>query len=611
MAPHGFDNHALHLVNRACSPASKLSLHPSCAVFPENLSCKAPPPLSVALYPGDESTPASPSVPPDLYDYFQWSAQDTPPSDLSSTAPVGAAGDDHVGNPTSTSLGAWYSFSKGFHTPFGMKQFSDQRSQPQRRPRLRRHGDISHDHHNSSCPYPCSHCTTCHVTRSVSPCVSPPHSPDSNHSTPTSPPFSEPEDACDHDVWDRPIAPCFVESLRPPPPPLPEHSHPNTGEITAEQVANGVDVQGIPWDTMPFSRADYRATRLTDQARNRESLDFHDGPSYHLKDPRRGARYYDFFSSARSVKCSIVHFQLRNLAWATSNHDVYVMYDGSVFHWDAAMKRKSKVMDLNGSETFSSGLGNIQISTMIAKDDLVIAGGFYGEMVAKNMTSGAIIHNKRITNDDNAITNAIDIFDRSILTSNNDCYVRCFDIETFQRKSAFSFGSPVNHATRQPDGKLVVVAGDDNVVQVIDGESGQRVSQLHGHSHFSFATGWHPNGRLFATGSQDKTCRVWDARNMSQYISVLGAHMGAVRSLRFTSCGRFMAMAEPRDFVHIYDVNRGLFDTCQEIDLFGEIAGIALSPCAEGLFVAVSDRLYSCLLEYERKSSSSLSDFVF
>ncbi|CAN8073196.1 unnamed protein product [Agarophyton chilense] len=157
---------------------------------------------------------------------------------------------------------------------------------------------------------------------------------------------------------------------------------------------------------------------------------------------------------------------------------------------------------------------------------------------------------------------------------------------------------------------MVAVAGDDKPVQVIDGDSGERITQLHGHEDFSFATAWHPSGRLLATGSQDQTCRVWDVRYMSQSLSVLGARLGAVRSLRFSSCGQFMFMAEARDYVHIFDVNRGEFDTCQEIDLFGEIAGIALTPCSEGLFIAVSDRTYSSLLEYERRNTSLVNDLV-
>lgn len=34
--------------------------------------------------------------------------------------------------------------------------------------------------------------------------------------------------------------------------------------------------------------------------------------------------------------------------------------------------------------------------------------------------------------------------------------------------------------------------------------------------------------------------------------------MGAIRSLRFSSDGRFLAAAEPADFVHVYDVGAAL-----------------------------------------------------
>lgn len=592
----------------------KPSVQPSYAVFPDSLPTLAAPPLIITTEPGEDSPPATPTHTPDTYDYFDWTAQQTPPNDISTPAPVGAIADDRPPNLSSLPLGAWYSFARGLNTPVGTSLFPDEQTIPTRRPRLRRQAHHYHQHRNTTCTYPCAYCSRCHSSRSSasSSQVAGAYS----ASSPSNQSASDSDDACDHDAWDCEITPCFVESLRRrPPPSLPNPSSMHTtglDEVSVEQVANGADVQGIPWDTLPYSRTDYRAMRAADHTRNRDVMEFTEGLKYLLKDPRRGAQFYDFFTNSRAVKCSIVHFQLRNLAWATSMNDVYVMHDASIVHWDAACKRRTQVMDLSGSDpSMVSGLGVVQISTMIANDDLIIAGGFYGEVVAMNLHNGTIIHNKRITYDDNAITNAIDIFDNTIMASNNDCFVRCFDMHTFQPKSSFSFGKPVNHATRQPGGKMVAVAGDDHPILVIDGDSGERISQLRGHGHYSFATAWHPNGRMFATGSQDHTCRVWDVRNMSQSLTVLGAHMGAVRSLRFSSCGRFMVMAEPRDYVHIFDINGGEFDTCQEIDLFGEIAGIALTPNAEGLYVAVSDRMYSSLIEYERRSTSKLCDSIF
>jgi len=57
----------------------------------------------------------------------------------------------------------------------------------------------------------------------------------------------------------------------------------------------------------------------------------------------------------------------------------------------------------------------------------------------------------------------------------------------------------------------------------------------------------------------------------------LKGYIGAVPSLRFSSNGSFLAMAELVDFIHVFDAKRN-YDQCQEIDLFGEIVGISFSP---------------------------------
>lgn len=82
-----------------------------------------------------------------------------------------------------------------------------------------------------------------------------------------------------------------------------------------------------------------------------------------------------------------------------------------------------------------------------------------------------------------------------------------------------------------------------------------------------------------------------------------------IRSLRFSDDGRFLAMAEPADFVHIYDAASG-YAKCQEIDLFGEIAGCAFSPDAGTFFVSISDATYSSLLQFERSGCRSPAEWL-
>lgn len=126
------------------------------------------------------------------------------------------------------------------------------------------------------------------------------------------------------------------------------------------------------------------------------------------------------------------------------------------------------------------------------------------------------------------------------------------------------------------------------------------IGDLKGHSDYSFASAWHPDGHILATGNQDETCRLWDVRNLSECFAVLKGRMGAIRGIKFSTDGRFMAMAEAADFVHIYDT-RADYGHAQEIDLFGEIAGITFSPDTEALLVSIADRTYGSLLELRRR----------
>ena len=145
----------------------------------------------------------------------------------------------------------------------------------------------------------------------------------------------------------------------------------------------------------------------------------------------------------------------------------------------------------------------------------------------------------------------------------------------------------------------MAVAGDAPGVFLVDVQSGRAPIELQGHLDYTFALAWHPAGNLLASGNQDCTTRLWDVRRPGASLAVLPASMGSVRSCRFSPDGACLAFSEPADFVHVYDVAGGLC-THQEIDFFGEIAGIAFTPGAEALYVAIPDREYMSALCYAR-----------
>ncbi|KAF8072788.1 SPBC2A9.03 [Scenedesmus sp. PABB004] len=92
---------------------------------------------------------------------------------------------------------------------------------------------------------------------------------------------------------------------------------------------------------------------------------------------------YAFVRNWRRVASSIVHFQLRNLCWAGSAHDVYVVHDNRVRAFNTATRALGDVLDLRGPPKGPRlpGLGRVQVSSMCVAGELLAAGGFTGELV--------------------------------------------------------------------------------------------------------------------------------------------------------------------------------------------------------------------------------------
>ncbi|GFQ00294.1 uncharacterized WD repeat-containing protein c2a9.03 [Phtheirospermum japonicum] len=395
-----------------------------------------------------------------------------------------------------------------------------------------------------------------------------------------------------------------------------------TEDTTAAQTREGKDIQGISWERLSTTRNKYRETRLA-QYRNYENVPQSGQASEkECKTTDKRGSYYEFRRNSRSVKSTILHFQLRNLVWATSKHDVYLMSHYSLMHWSSLKCTKSEVLNLSGHiapsekhpRSLLEGFTQIQVSTLAVKDKLLVAGGFHGELICKYLDRPGISYCTRTTYDDNAITNAVEIYTSSsgavhFIASNNDCGVRDFDTDNFQMSNHLNFCWPVNHTAVSPDGNLVVVVGDDPDGMLLDFRTGKAIATLRGHSDYSFASAWHPSGTSFATGNQDRTCRIWDTRNLSKSVTALKGELGAVRSIRYTSDGRFMGMAESADFVHIFNVESG-YDEEQEIDFFGEISGISFSPDTESLYVGIWDRTYSSFIEFGRRREYSYLDAI-
>ncbi|KAM5582830.1 hypothetical protein ABKV19_002979 [Rosa sericea] len=261
-------------------------------------------------------------------------------------------------------------------------------------------------------------------------------------------------------------------------------------DTTDVQASREEDFQGIPWDRLSIPREKYRQTRLEGYKNYENIPNSGEGSGKDCSITEKGSLYYEFQCNTRSVKPTIHHFQLRNLVWATSKHDVYLMSNFSVIHWSSLSCTTSEILNVSGHVAPSEkhpgslleGFTQTKVSSLAVKDKLLVAGGFKGELICKHLGQPGVSFCSRTT-DDNAVKNAVEIYDNPsgaahFTASSNDCGVRDFDMETFQLSKHFRFPWPANHTSLSPDGKLLVVVGDNPDGMLVDAQNGKVVFTL-------------------------------------------------------------------------------------------------------------------------------------
>ncbi|KAG2193712.1 hypothetical protein INT47_013180 [Mucor saturninus] len=354
--------------------------------------------------------------------------------------------------------------------------------------------------------------------------------------------------------------------------------------ITEEMCIRGIDMQGIDW---------FKETSTRDQYRSQSCKSGDDDftienkiKAQETKQVTPNEEYYTFKSSKLNEPCSIGHFQLRNLLWAANKNNIYYVWGDTVRQWSPQRRQSSQVIDLATANR--PGSVSLKITSMACAHGVLFAGGFKGECVWKVVQDHCTINT---TNESRSmgITNYTDIVkDRKGATlgivSNNDASIKCINLETAQIEQKLTLPFAANCSSLSPDGRMLCLVGDSTDTLVVDADSGQSILSINEHHDYSFACCWHPDGRTFATGNQDKTTRIYDIRNTSKSVHVLGSNIGAIRSLHYSHDGHYLAAAEPIDFVHIYETEH--YESSQVIDMFGDIAGVSFTPEDQSLYIA-------------------------
>jgi WD40 repeat protein len=107
-----------------------------------------------------------------------------------------------------------------------------------------------------------------------------------------------------------------------------------------------------------------------------------------------------------------------------------------------------------------------------------------------------------------------------------------------------------------PDGRLLASGSDDKTIKLWEVATGSLVRTLSGHTSIVFSVAFSPDGRLLASGSADWTVKLWEVASGS-LVRTLSGHPGSVNSVAFSPDGRLLASGSSGTTIKLWEVATG------------------------------------------------------
>jgi WD40 repeat protein len=110
-------------------------------------------------------------------------------------------------------------------------------------------------------------------------------------------------------------------------------------------------------------------------------------------------------------------------------------------------------------------------------------------------------------------------------------------------------------SVRSPDLKVVALA-DKDTIRLIDVKTKKDLAAMKAHTGLVTSLAFSPDGKLLASGGEDKTVRLWAVISGKQLLTIKG-HAAAVESLSYSEDGKTLTSRDANQKTHVWDLATG------------------------------------------------------
>ncbi|MEH2073969.1 MAG: hypothetical protein V7K57_06185 [Nostoc sp.] len=146
----------------------------------------------------------------------------------------------------------------------------------------------------------------------------------------------------------------------------------------------------------------------------------------------------------------------------------------------------------------------------------------------------------------------------------------------------------VNSVTFSPDGKTLASGSSDKTIKLWDVGTGREIYTLQGHSSCVNSIAFSPDGKILASGSDDKTIKLWNVTTKAQ-IRTIEAHSDSVRSVTFSPDSKILASGSSDKTIKLWDMRTG--EQIRTLQAHSEwVRSVAFSPDGKTLASGSNDK---------------------